>query len=147
MRGYLSFAAPVERISAGSGSGNWSQRIAVGRIEGSGESPAGCCVDWIRQLATPGGAANFVSARAPIERSATERAPASAGCNCATVPFSIARLFGSGPLELTGRLHPKTFDRFLYSFDQSLGVQMSFAFGRMAWRSRLLLRGLLAFYY
>jgi hypothetical protein len=61
--------------------------------------------------------------------------------------FLLLGYFGSGPLELTGRLHPKTFDRFLYSFDQSLGVQMSFAFGRMAWRSRLLLRGLLAFYY
>jgi hypothetical protein len=37
-------------------------------------------------------------------------------------------------LDITEALHPKTFDLFLYSFDSSLGVQISFAVGQMFWK-------------
>lgn len=36
-------------------------------------------------------------------------------------------------LEITERLHPKTFDLFLYSFDCSLRVQFSFLMGQLFW--------------
>lgn len=55
--------------------------------------------------------------------------------------------FGSELLAMTGRLHPKTYDWFLYRFDQSLGLQLSFAMGRLVWRSHWLLRLLVSVYY
>ena len=36
-------------------------------------------------------------------------------------------------LDITERLHPKTFDLFLYSFDSSLHVQISFLVGQLFW--------------
>jgi hypothetical protein len=68
----------------------------------------------------------------------------------ATVPpllFLLLGYVGSGPLALTGRLHPTTLDLFLYSFDQSLGVQLSFKLGQMVLPSRLLTRVVLDAYY
>ncbi|MBZ5680958.1 MAG: phosphatase PAP2 family protein [Acidobacteriia bacterium] len=61
--------------------------------------------------------------------------------------FILLGYFGSGPLEITGRLHPKTLDLFLYSFDQSLGVQLSFKVGQVVLPSPLLTRAALAMYY
>jgi hypothetical protein len=61
--------------------------------------------------------------------------------------FLLLGYFGSGPLELVGRLHPKTLDLFLYSFDQSLGVQMSFKVGQVVLASHLLTRATLGVYY
>ena len=44
----------------------------------------------------------------------------------------------SGPLALTGRLHPRTLDLFLYRFDQSFGAQLSFKIGQaVLWSSSL----------
>jgi hypothetical protein len=37
-------------------------------------------------------------------------------------------------LDITEALHPKTFDVFLYSFDSSLGVQLSFLVGQLFWK-------------
>jgi PAP2 superfamily len=37
-------------------------------------------------------------------------------------------------LDVTERLHPKTFDLFLYSFDSSLRVQISFLVGQLFWK-------------
>jgi len=68
----------------------------------------------------------------------------------ATLPpllFILLSYFGSGPLEMTSRFHPKTLDLFLYSFDQSLGVQLSFKLGQIVLPSRLLTRALLGLYY
>jgi hypothetical protein len=68
----------------------------------------------------------------------------------ATLPpllFLLLGYFGSGPLVMTARLHPKTLDWFLYSFDQSLGTQLSFRFGQVVLSSRLLTRATLAVYY
>jgi PAP2 superfamily len=68
----------------------------------------------------------------------------------ATLPpllFVLLGYFGSGPLEITGRLHPKTLDLFLYSFDQSLGVQLNFRLGQVVLASRLLTRATLGAYY
>jgi hypothetical protein len=61
--------------------------------------------------------------------------------------FLLLGYFGSGPLELVGRLHPKTLDLFLYSFDQSMGVQLSFKVGQVVLASHLLTRVTLGVYY
>ncbi len=61
--------------------------------------------------------------------------------------FLLLGYFGSGPLALTFRLHPKTLDLFLYSFDQSLGVQLSFKVGQVVLSSRLLTDTMLGVYY
>jgi hypothetical protein len=42
----------------------------------------------------------------------------------------VAFLLVGFPLRLTVQLHPKTYDRFLYQFDASLGFQPSFLIGR-----------------
>jgi hypothetical protein len=68
----------------------------------------------------------------------------------ATLPpllFLLLGYFGSGPLVMTARLHPKTLDWFLYSFDQSLGTQLSFRFGQVVLPSHLLTRAILGVYY
>jgi hypothetical protein len=68
----------------------------------------------------------------------------------ATLPpllFLLLGYFGSGPLVMTARLHPKTLDWFLYSFDQCLGTQLSFGFGQFVLPSRLLTRATLGVYY
>ena len=68
----------------------------------------------------------------------------------ATLPpllFILLGFVGSGPLQLTARLQPKTWDLFLYSFDQSLGVQLSFKVGQIVLSSRLLTRAVLGMYY
>lgn len=61
--------------------------------------------------------------------------------------FLLLGYFSSGPLALTFRLHPKTLDLFLYSFDQSLGVQLSFKVGQVVLASRPLTRIMLGVYY
>ena len=68
----------------------------------------------------------------------------------ATLPpilFLILGYLGSGPLVMTARLHPKTLDWFLYSFDQSLGVQLSFWLGQIVLPSHLLTRVIVVAYY
>jgi PAP2 superfamily len=68
----------------------------------------------------------------------------------ATVPpllFLILGYLGSAPLAMTGWLHPQTLDWFLYSFDQSLGVPLSFKLGQVVLASRLLTRVVLDAYY
>ncbi len=68
----------------------------------------------------------------------------------ATVPpllFILLGFVGSGPLQMTARLHPATQDLFLYSFDQSLGVQLSFKVGQIVLSSRLLTRAVVVAYY
>jgi hypothetical protein len=52
-----------------------------------------------------------------------------------------------GLLGATGRLHPKTLDLYLYAFDASLGMQPSFAVGRVVLRSWLLTRVCVFWYY
>jgi hypothetical protein len=44
--------------------------------------------------------------------------------------FVTSEWFASNMLDLTERLHPKTLDLFLYSFDGSLRVQLSFLMGQ-----------------
>jgi len=61
--------------------------------------------------------------------------------------FIVLGYLGSGPLAITGRLHPKTLDLFLYSFDQSLGLQLSFLVGRVVLRSPVFTRIMLVMYY
>jgi hypothetical protein len=61
--------------------------------------------------------------------------------------FLLLGYFSSGPLALTFRLHPKTLDMFLYSFDQSLGVQLSFKVGQIVLASHLLTRITVGVYY
>jgi hypothetical protein len=61
--------------------------------------------------------------------------------------FVLLGYFGSGMLALTFRLHPKTLDLFLYSFDQSLGTQLSFKVGQVVLASRLLTRIMVDVYY
>lgn len=61
--------------------------------------------------------------------------------------FLLLGYFGSGPLALTAHLHPKTLDLFLYSFDQSLGVQLSFKVGQVVLASGLLTHTMLGVYY
>jgi len=45
--------------------------------------------------------------------------------------FVTSEWFASNMLDLTERLHPRTLDLFLYSFDGSLGVQISFLMGQV----------------
>jgi len=57
---------------------------------------------------------------------------------CAFLPaalFVASEYMASTLLDLTERLHPKVFDLYLYSFDCSLRVQISFALGKLlaAW--------------
>lgn len=61
--------------------------------------------------------------------------------------FILLGFVGSGPLEMTARLHPTTQDLFLYSFDQSLGVQPSFKVGQIVLSSWLLTRAVVGMYY
>lgn len=49
-------------------------------------------------------------------------------------------------LDITERLHPKTFDLFLYAFDSSLHVQASFWVGQLFWKFQWLRRICLLFY-
>lgn len=60
--------------------------------------------------------------------------------------FVLLGYVGSTPLAITGRLHPKTLDMFLFNFDASLGVQPSFKAGQFVLRSRWLTRIALLFY-
>jgi hypothetical protein len=54
--------------------------------------------------------------------------------------------FSSGLLASTGDLHPKTLDLYLYAFDGSLGLQPSFAAGRLVLGSLWLTRMCLFWY-
>jgi hypothetical protein len=45
--------------------------------------------------------------------------------------FVMSEYLASSMLEVTEKLHPKTLDLFLYSFDSSLGVQFSFLAGQV----------------
>lgn len=68
----------------------------------------------------------------------------------ATLPpllFILLGFVGSGPLQMTARLHPATQDLFLYSFDQSLGLQLSFKVGQIVLSSRLLTHVVVGLYY
>jgi hypothetical protein len=49
------------------------------------------------------------------------------------VLFVGSEYMASTLLDLTEKLHPKTFDLFLYSFDSSLRVQFSFLMGQFFW--------------
>ncbi len=46
------------------------------------------------------------------------------------VLFAISEYAATTMLEITGRLHPKALDVYLYSFEGSLGVQLSFLLGQ-----------------
>jgi PAP2 superfamily len=61
--------------------------------------------------------------------------------------FVLLGYAGSGPLAITDRLHPKTLDLFLYNFDTSTGVQLSFKVGQLVLGSRWLTRIALLFYF
>jgi hypothetical protein len=50
-----------------------------------------------------------------------------------SVLFVASEYMASTLLDLTEKLHPKTFDLFLYSFDASLRVQFSFLMGQLFW--------------
>src|SRR5580693_8129871 len=50
------------------------------------------------------------------------------------VLFVGSEYMASTLLDITERLHPKTFDLFLYSFDCSLRVQFSFLMGQVFWK-------------
>jgi PAP2 superfamily len=54
--------------------------------------------------------------------------------------------FSSGLLASTGEMHPKTLDLYLYAFDGSLGLQPSFATGRLVLGSLWLTRMCLFWY-
>lgn len=60
--------------------------------------------------------------------------------------FVLLGYAGSAPLAITDHLHPKTLDLFLFNFDASLGVQLSFKAGQLVLRSRWLTRVALLFY-
>jgi hypothetical protein len=60
--------------------------------------------------------------------------------------FVLLGYAGSAPLAITGVLHPKTLDLFLYNFDASMGVQLSFKAGQFVLSSRWLTRVALLFY-
>jgi len=64
-------------------------------------------------------------------------------------PLLFAVLGYASPtlLGITGKLHPKTLDLFLYVFDGSLGFQPSFVVGQWALRSRWLVRAAVCCYY
>jgi hypothetical protein len=49
------------------------------------------------------------------------------------VLFVASEYMASTLLDITEKLHPKTFDLFLYSFDCSLRVQFSFLMGQLFW--------------
>ena len=49
------------------------------------------------------------------------------------VLFVGSEYMASTLLDITEKLHPKTFDLFLYSFDSSLRVQFSFLMGQFFW--------------
>jgi hypothetical protein len=49
------------------------------------------------------------------------------------VLFVGSEYMASTLLDITEKLHPKTFDLFLYSFDCSLRVQLSFLMGQLFW--------------
>jgi hypothetical protein len=51
-----------------------------------------------------------------------------------TVLFVASEWSASTLLDITEKLHPKTFDVFLYSFDSSLRVQISFLAGQFLWK-------------
>jgi hypothetical protein len=61
--------------------------------------------------------------------------------------FVLLGYAGAAPLELTRKLHPKTWDASLYVFDASLGIQLSFLVGRLVLWSRWLTRVVLCLYY
>lgn len=48
--------------------------------------------------------------------------------------FVASEWSASTLLDITEKLHPKTFDLFLYSFDSSLRVQISFLVGQFLWK-------------
>jgi len=50
-----------------------------------------------------------------------------------SVLFVGSEFMATTLLDITERLHPKTFDLFLYSFDSSLHVQFSFLMGQLFW--------------
>ena len=50
------------------------------------------------------------------------------------VLFVASEWSASTLLDITEKLHPKTFDLFLYSFDSSLRVQISFLTGQFLWK-------------
>ena len=50
------------------------------------------------------------------------------------VLFVASEWSASTLLDITEKLHPKTFDVFLYSFDSSLRVQISFLAGQFLWK-------------
>jgi hypothetical protein len=50
------------------------------------------------------------------------------------VLFVVSEWSASTLLDITEKLHPKTFDIFLYSFDSSLRVQISFLTGQFLWK-------------
>jgi hypothetical protein len=50
-----------------------------------------------------------------------------------SVLFVGSEFMATNLLDITERLHPKTFDLFLYSFDSSLHVQFSFLMGQLFW--------------
>jgi len=50
------------------------------------------------------------------------------------VLFVASEWSASTLLDITEKLHPKTFDVFLYSFDSSLRVQISFLVGQFLWK-------------
>jgi hypothetical protein len=50
------------------------------------------------------------------------------------VLFVASEWSASTLLDITEKLHPKTFDLFLYAFDSSLRVQVSFLTGQFLWR-------------
>jgi hypothetical protein len=61
--------------------------------------------------------------------------------------FVLLGYESSALLEVAGRLHPATFDLFLYNFDASLGVQPSFGAGQLVLRFYWLTRIALIFYF
>jgi PAP2 superfamily len=62
------------------------------------------------------------------------------------VLFVGSEWMASTLLDLTAAFHPKTFDVFLYSFDSSLRVQISFIVGQMFWSNPWLRFVCLVFY-
>jgi len=60
--------------------------------------------------------------------------------------FVMSEYLASSMLDLTEKLHPKTFDVFLYSFDSSLKVQFSFLAGQLFRRFQPLRTLCLVFY-
>jgi hypothetical protein len=106
-----------------------------------------CCILQMRVLKTPLGASTavgllglgslFILIVARIQTDENRELPQDA-----TLPPLLLVLlgyFGSGPLEMTIRLQPRTLDWFLYSFDQSLGAQLSFKAGQIVLSSRPLI--------